>query len=44
MSLGRRALLVALCILLGGCSPLYVLRAAYGEAKLLWRREPLTAV
>jgi predicted aminopeptidase len=27
--------------LLSGCSPLYVLRAAYEEGKILWRREPI---
>ncbi len=26
---------------LAGCSPLYVLRAAYEEGKILWRREPI---
>ena len=26
---------------LAGCSPLYVLRAAYEESKILWRREPI---
>ena len=25
-----------------GCSPLYVMRAAYEEGKILWRREPIT--
>ena len=37
--------LTSLCILvvasLSGCSPLYVLRAAYEEGKILWRREPI---
>lgn len=28
--------------ILPGCSPLYVLRAAYEEGKILWRREPIT--
>jgi predicted aminopeptidase len=28
---------------LSGCSPLYVLRAAYEEGKILWRREPIAA-
>jgi predicted aminopeptidase len=27
--------------LLSGCSPLYVMRAAYEEGKILWRREPI---
>jgi predicted aminopeptidase len=27
-----------------GCSPLYVLRAGYEEAKILWRREPMERV
>jgi predicted aminopeptidase len=27
-----------------GCSPLYVLRAGWMEAKVLWRREPIAAV
>ncbi len=34
-----------LCMLIGsalaGCSPIYVLRAAYEEGKILWRREPI---
>ncbi len=25
----------------GGCSPFYVMRAAYEEGKILWRREPI---
>src|SRR5262245_41370724 len=28
--------------MLPGCSPVYVLRAAYEEGKILWRREPIT--
>jgi predicted aminopeptidase len=28
--------------LLSACSPAYVLRAAYEEGKILWRREPIT--
>lgn len=32
-------ILVAAAI--SGCSPLYVLRAAYEEGKILWRREPI---
>ena len=27
--------------ILSGCSPLYVMRAAYEEGKILWRREPI---
>jgi len=27
--------------ILSGCSPFYVLRAAYEEGKILWRREPI---
>ena len=27
--------------ILSGCSPVYVLRAAYEEGKILWRREPI---
>src|SRR6266566_9854840 len=26
---------------LSGCSPFYVMRAAYEEGKILWRREPI---
>lgn len=33
------ALFVA--VTLSGCSPLYVMRAAYEEGKILWRREPI---
>jgi predicted aminopeptidase len=33
--------LVPLCLLFFGCSPTYVLRAGYEEAKILWRREPI---
>lgn len=35
---------LALCLLplaLAACSPLYVLRAGYEEAKILWRRQPI---
>ena len=38
------AALALLAVLLGGCSPTYVIRAGYEEAKILWRREPITAV
>ena len=27
--------------IVSGCSPIYVLRAAYEEGKILWRREPI---
>src|SRR5215470_2565196 len=27
-----------------GCSPFYVMRAAYEEGKILWRREPIVDV
>ncbi len=27
--------------ILSGCSPVYVLRAAYEEGKILWRRTPI---
>jgi predicted aminopeptidase len=30
-----------LALLLSGCSPFYLLRAAYEEGKILWRREPI---
>ena len=33
-------LLLALC----GCSPQYFVRAAYEEGRILWRREPITAI
>ena len=40
------SVLIALCSLLSAflsaCSPFYVLRAAYEEGKILWRREPIT--
>jgi predicted aminopeptidase len=36
------ALLVGVC--LTGCSPFYVLRAGYEEAKILSRRRPIAAV
>ena len=31
-------------MVLGGCSPTYVIRAGYEEAKILWRREPIATV
>jgi predicted aminopeptidase len=33
--------LVILGSVLSGCSPFYVIRAAYEEGKILWRREPI---
>jgi predicted aminopeptidase len=33
--------LVILGSVISGCSPLYVIRAAYEEGKILWRREPI---
>ena len=44
MTGSQRWLLAALACLIAGCSPLYVLQAAYGEAKILWRREPFATV
>lgn len=41
-------LFAACCVLLAsffvGCSPVYVLRAGYEEAKILWHRRPITEV
>lgn len=34
-------LALSLTVLLSGCSPVYVLRAAYEEGKILWRRQPI---
>ncbi|HEY7317462.1 MAG TPA: aminopeptidase [Candidatus Binatia bacterium] len=34
-------LLVVLGATISGCSPFYVIRAAYEEGKILWRREPI---
>ena len=31
-------------VFLAGCSPFYILRAAYEEGKILWRREPIESV
>src|SRR3990172_7167147 len=43
---GKLLLLTVLAVLgtstLSACSPFYVLRAAYEEGKILWRREPIT--
>jgi predicted aminopeptidase len=33
---------LAAVALLSACSPLYVMRAAYEEGKILWRREPIS--
>lgn len=33
-----------LSFLLSGCSPFYVMRAAFEEGKILWRREPIERV
>ncbi len=38
-SLGLLALIIG--SVLSGCSPIYLLRAAYEEGKILWRREPI---
>src|SRR5262245_9756594 len=35
------AMLSVLVILIEGCAPFYVIRAAYEEEKILWRREPI---
>ncbi|MDQ3556048.1 MAG: aminopeptidase [Gemmatimonadota bacterium] len=37
----RRIPLLVLLLLLAGCSPIYVLRAGYEEAKILARRQPI---
>ncbi len=37
-------MVVALALAAGGCSPFYVLRAGYEEAKILWRRQPIERV
>lgn len=39
-----RALVLLVVLAVGGCSPTYVIRAGYEEAKILWRREPIAAV
>jgi predicted aminopeptidase len=36
------SVMVVLGLLISGCSPLYVIRAAYEEGKILWRREPIS--
>ena len=38
---GLIALAVFVASLISGCSPFYVMRAAYEEGKILWRREPI---
>ncbi|MGE5304841.1 MAG: aminopeptidase [Alphaproteobacteria bacterium] len=35
-------LLIGLSTAVSGCSPFYVMRAAYEEGKILWRREPIS--
>ena len=35
------AVLAGLGSVISGCSPFYVIRAAYEEGKILWRREPI---
>jgi predicted aminopeptidase len=35
-------ILMAFGLTASGCSPLYVMRAAYEEGKILWRREPIS--
>src|SRR5262245_66645175 len=45
LNLRKVLLLMAMLAVLGsviaGCSPFYVIRAAYEEGKILWRREPI---
>jgi predicted aminopeptidase len=40
----RLALGLAGALALAGCSPVYVLRAGYEEARILWRRQPIERV
>lgn len=40
-SFPRGCWLLAVLLLLSGCSPAYVLRAGYEEAKILWSRRPI---
>lgn len=44
----RLKFLLSTCLLsvflLSGCSPFYILRAAYEEGKILWRREPIESL
>ncbi len=44
MTFHRSLVLLLVVASLGGCSPTYVLRAGYEEAKILWRREPIADV
>jgi predicted aminopeptidase len=37
----RRVAVLCLFLLVPGCSPTYVARAGYEEAKILWRRQPI---
>ena len=39
--LGLITLAIFMVSVISGCSPLYVMRAAYEEGKILWRREPI---
>ena len=39
--LGLISLVIFMASLISGCSPMYVMRAAYEEGKILWRREPI---
>jgi predicted aminopeptidase len=40
----RVVVALLLAAALDGCSPTYVIRAGYEEAKILWRREPIAAI
>jgi predicted aminopeptidase len=40
----RRMLLLAVCLLVTGCSPVYVVRAGIEEARILNRRKPIARV
>ncbi len=44
LSIPKKLIVLYLVLIsfLSGCSPFYVLRAAYEEGKILWRREPIT--
>ena len=44
MTASGRALLIALCLALSACSPLYVIQAGIEEAKILSRRRPIAEV
>src|SRR5215210_2889012 len=45
LTLGKLLVIMVLALIVSAtvsaCSPLYVLRAAYEEGKILWRREPI---